>query len=91
MGMFQVRILEWVAMPSLPGDLPNPGMEPRSPALPVDSLLSELPGKPKGIIYILNRRVKIKMSQVQSGKERKELRNSFSQHGEVISAILVGK
>ena len=47
MGMFQVRILEWVAMPSLPGDLPNPGMEPRSPALPVDSLLSELPGKPK--------------------------------------------
>ena len=43
----QARILEWVAMPSLPGDLPNPGMEPRSPALPVDSLLSELPGKPK--------------------------------------------
>ena len=29
-----------------PGDLPNPGMEPRSPALQVDSLPSKLPGKP---------------------------------------------
>ena len=28
-----------------PGDLPNPGIEPRSPTLQVDSLLSELPGK----------------------------------------------
>ena len=29
-----------------PGDLPNPGIEPRSPALQADTLLSELPGKP---------------------------------------------
>ena len=29
-----------------PGDLPNPGMEPRSPALEPDSLLFEPPGKP---------------------------------------------
>ena len=28
-------------------DLPNPGIEPRSPALQADSLLSEPPGKPK--------------------------------------------
>ena len=28
-----------------PGDLPNPGTKPRSPALQVDSLLSEPPGK----------------------------------------------
>ena len=34
-------------MPSLPWDLPNPGIETRSPALLVDSLLSELPGKSK--------------------------------------------
>ena len=27
-----------------PGDLPNPGIEPRSPALQVDSLTSEPPG-----------------------------------------------
>ena len=30
----------------LPGDLPNPGIEPGSPTLQADSLLSELPGKP---------------------------------------------
>jgi hypothetical protein len=29
-----------------PGDLPNPGMEPRSPALQADSSPSEAPGKP---------------------------------------------
>ena len=29
-----------------PGDLPNPGLESRSPTLQVNSLLSELPGKP---------------------------------------------
>ena len=32
MGILQARILEWVVMPS-PGDLPNPGIEPRPPAL----------------------------------------------------------
>ena len=31
-----------------PGDLPNPGIEPRSPALQEDSLPSEPPGKPYG-------------------------------------------
>ena len=30
-----------------PGDLPNQGLEPRSPALQVDSLLAEPLGKPK--------------------------------------------
>ena len=30
------------------GDLPDPGIEPRSPALQGDSLLSEPPGKPQG-------------------------------------------
>ena len=29
-----------------PGDLPNPGIRSRSPALQADSLLSEPPGKP---------------------------------------------
>ena len=32
---------------SLPGALPNPGNEPRSPTLQADSLLSEPPGKTK--------------------------------------------
>ena len=30
-----------------PGDIPNPGIEPRSPALQVDSLPAEPPGKRK--------------------------------------------
>ena len=30
-----------------PGDLPNPGIKPRSPALQADSLPSESPGKPR--------------------------------------------
>ena len=44
-GIFQARILEWVAILS-PGDLPNPGVEPGSPTLQADSLPSEPPGKP---------------------------------------------
>ena len=39
-------LLEWVAMSSS-GDLPNPGIEPRSPTLQADSLSFEPPGKPK--------------------------------------------
>ena len=38
----------WSGLPCPPpGDLPNPGIEPRSPALQADSLLSEPPEKPK--------------------------------------------
>ena len=50
-GIFQVRILEWVAIPFSrnwkPKLFPNPGIESRSPALQVDSLPSEPPGKTK--------------------------------------------
>ena len=44
-GILQARILEWVVIPS-PGDLPDPGIELRSPALQADSLPFEPPGKP---------------------------------------------
>ena len=44
-GILQTRILEWVAIPfPSQGNLPDPGIEPRSPASQADSLLSELPG-----------------------------------------------
>ena len=37
----------WSGLPRLPsGDLPSPGIEPRSPALQADSLPAEPPGKP---------------------------------------------
>ena len=45
-GLFEVRILEWVAFPS-PGYLPNPGIEPKSPALQVDSLPLSHQGSPQ--------------------------------------------
>ena len=57
-GILQVRILEWVSISSsrwssllqgifpFPGDLPNSEIKPRYPALQMDSLLSEPPGKP---------------------------------------------
>ena len=48
-GIFQVRILEWVAFPS-PGDLSEPGIEPGAPAmssaLQVSSLLLSHQGSP---------------------------------------------
>ena len=47
LGISQARILEGLSCPS-PGDLPYPGTEPESPALPADSLLSEPPRKPIG-------------------------------------------
>ena len=38
----------WSGLPfPSPGDLPDPRINPRSPALQVDSLLSEPPGKPR--------------------------------------------
>ena len=38
---------DWSGLPvPSPGDLPDPGIEPRSLALWADSLLSELSGKP---------------------------------------------
>ena len=45
--ILQARILEWVAFPFSQGDLPNPGIKPRSPALQENSLPSEPQGKPK--------------------------------------------
>ena len=40
----------WSGLPfPSPGDLPNPGLEPRSPALQADALPSELPGKPPSL------------------------------------------
>ena len=45
-GILQARMLEWAAI-SFSKDLPDPGIEPRSPALQVDSLEAEPPGKPR--------------------------------------------
>ena len=46
MGILQARYWSELSYPP-PGDLPKPGIEPRSPAMQVGSLLFEPPGKPK--------------------------------------------
>ena len=45
MGFSRQEYWSRLPFPS-PGDLPNPGIEPRSPTLQADALTSELPGKP---------------------------------------------
>ena len=42
----------WSGLPfPSPGDLPNPGIEPRSPELQADALLPKPPGKPGDELY----------------------------------------
>ena len=43
-GITQARILKWVAIPS-PGDLPDPGIKPTSPALAVGFFNTKPPDK----------------------------------------------
>ena len=45
MGFSRQEYWSGLAFPS-PGDLPNPGIEPRSTALQIDALLPEPSGKP---------------------------------------------
>ena len=47
-GILWARTLDGLPFAS-PGDLPKPGIEPGSPALQADALLSEPPGKPSGM------------------------------------------
>ena len=44
----------WSGLPfPSPGDLSDPGIKPRSPALQADALTSEPPGKPYKLLYLL--------------------------------------
>ena len=43
-GFSRQQSWSWLPFPS-PGDLPNPGIKPKSPALQADTLSSEPPGK----------------------------------------------
>ena len=53
MGFSRQEYWSGLPFPS-PGDIPDPGIEPRSPALEADTLTSEPPGKPKQILYYKN-------------------------------------
>ena len=49
MGFSRQEYWSGLPFPS-PGDLPDPGIEPGSPALQADALTSEPPGKPNKIV-----------------------------------------
>ena len=51
-GISQTRILEWTALFFFRG-----GAQPRGPALQVDSLLSDLPGKPQGKGRVISNKI----------------------------------
>ena len=55
-GILQARTLEQVVF-SFSGDLPHPGIEPRSPALQVGSLPSEPAGKPQNVSEQIQRKL----------------------------------
>ena len=48
-GILQAKILKWIAFP-FSRDLSNPGIEPKSPTLQVDSLPAEPQGMGQGEI-----------------------------------------
>ena len=54
MGFFRQEFWSELPFPS-PGDLPDPGIESRSPALQVDSLPSEPPEKPSKFMFLIKR------------------------------------
>ena len=58
MGFSRQEYWSGLPFPS-PGDLPNPGIEPRSPALQADALTSEPPGKPTEVDNLIYKAEKI--------------------------------
>ena len=61
------RQVYWSRLPfPSPGDLPNPGIEPRSPALQADALPSELPGEPSLLLGYIN----VKFNWIIKGHSR---------------------
>ena len=68
----------WSGLPCPPpGDLPDPGIKPRSPTLQVDSLLSELPGKPIWDYYMeLKSLHALAVGAILRTKRYKETKNS---------------
>ena len=68
-GIIQAKILVWVAFLSAE-DFLNPGIEPNSPALQADSLLSEPPEKLPSPMS-----VSFKRKTYYPGKERSQVRS----------------
>ena len=80
-GILQARILEWVAI-SFSGDLPDPGIEPRSPTLQADTLTSVPPGKEEApkfsnqltLMWDTEKRVKVSLKCVSIKHQKNGVR-----------------
>ena len=66
-GILQTRTLEWLPFPS-PADLPDPRIEPRSPALQSGSVPSEPSGKPIWCFLVFISRI-----QAQAGRSQTQI------------------
>ena len=64
-----------------PGDLPNPGIEPRSPTLQVDSLPAEPPGKPQKVKNL----PAMQETWVQSLGQENPLEKVMATHSNILS------
>ena len=71
MGFTRQEYQHGLPFPS-PGDLPDPGTEPTSPALQVYPLPIELPGKPKQVYR--SKKKKKKKNIIEAYKVEKNLR-----------------
>ena len=70
-----------------PGDLPNPGMEPRSPALQADSLPVEPQGKPKstGVSSLFFLQGIFPQTPVQSLGQEDRLEKELATHSSILA------
>ena len=76
MEFYRQEYWSGVPFPS-PGHLPDPGMEPRSPALQADALPSETPGK-----CSLKNILSVKHTSTDKRKERREEGRKRNKEGE---------
>ena len=83
MGFSRKEYWSGLPFPS-PGDLPNPGIEPGSPALQVDALTTEVPGKPYICVYGLKLNIQ-RMKIMASGPI-----TSWKIDGETVSHFIFG-
>ena len=60
----------WSGLPfPSPGDLPDPGIEPRSPSLEADALTSEPPGK---MIQNLENKMALQINRLETRIEKRQ-------------------
>ena len=70
MGFSRQEYWSGLPFPS-PGDLPSPGIEPRSPALQADALTSVPPGKPSGNKKFRINKLTLRLKQLQKKDQTK--------------------